>query len=228
MNINDTTIMCIDKEKDEADTEINFFHKIVKRIIDILAGLVGTIILVPLSIIIKIVTISSNDHDSIFFIQERIGKNGKVFRMYKYRTMIVGADEKLGDLLQSNEELKKEYEENKKIKNDPRITKCGGFLRKTSLDEFPQFINILKGEMTLIGPRPYLKREIKDMGDSYDKIITMKPGLTGLWQISGRSNLSFEDRLKLDEEYYRNNSLKVDLKIFFKTIKTVIFRKGAM
>ena len=141
---------------------------------------------------------------------------------------MIGAEDELDRLMQENEEIRKEYEENKKLKDDPRITKSGNFLRKTSLDEFPQLLNILKGDMTLVGPRPYLQREVKDMGDAYNKIITLKPGLTGLWQISGRSDLSFDDRVKLDVEYYKNNTLLGDIKIFFKTISTVIFRKGAV
>lgn len=228
MNVNDTTTLCVNKEKVDLTEEANVVSKIIKRLIDILAGLVGIIILVPLCIIVKIINVSSGDKGSIFFSQERIGKNGKIFKMYKFRTMMIGAEDELDRLMQENEEIRKEYEENKKLKDDPRITKSGNFLRKTSLDEFPQLLNILKGEMTLVGPRPYLQREIKDMGEAYYKIITLKPGLTGLWQISGRSDLSFDDRVKLDVEYYKNNTLLGDIKIFFKTISTVIFRKGAV
>ena len=228
MNINDTTMICIDKDKVDLNSSKSIIQKAIKRTIDIFAGLVGAIILIPLCLIVKIVNIISKDNDPLFFVQERIGKNGKLFKMYKFRTMIVGAEEQLEELLRSNDSLRKEYEENKKIKDDPRITKCGGFLRKTSLDEFPQLINVLKGDMTLVGPRPYLTREIKDMGEAYEKIITLRPGLTGLWQISGRSDLTFDDRVKLDEEYYRTRSLVGDIKIFFKTIKIVLFRKGAL
>lgn len=228
MDINDTTVICKNEKEIDLSSEVNVMSKILRRTIDICIGLIGTCFLIPLSLIIKIIYIISKDTDSIMFVQERIGKNGRIFKIYKYRTMVVGAEDKLKDLLENNKEIREEYNENKKIKYDPRITKYGDFLRKTSLDEFPQFINVLKGDMTLIGPRPYLKSEIKDMGDYYNKIIALKPGLTGLWQISGRSNLNFEDRLKLDEEYYKNNSLWLDAKIFVKTIKTVLCRKGAI
>ncbi len=228
VEINDTTTICINKKTVDVCMKASRISKISKRILDILAGIIGIIILMPLSICIKIANIFSKDKGSIFFVQDRIGKNGKIFRMYKYRTMIVGAEEELEKLLSENEEMRKEYEVNKKIKDDPRITNIGKILRKASLDEFPQFINILKGEMSLVGPRPYLEREIKDMGDSYNKIILLKPGLTGLWQTSGRSDINFNDRVKLDVEYYNNNSFWGDIKIIFKTVTTVLNRKGAV
>ena len=135
-------------------------EKTIKRIIDIVGGLVGTIALIPLTIIIYVARkILHEDDGPIFYEQLRIGKDGKVFRMYKYRSMVVGADEILFKYLQENEEARKEYKEYKKLKNDPRVTKVGNFIRKTSLDEFPQFINVLKGDMSLVGPRPYLPRE---------------------------------------------------------------------
>lgn len=227
MNINDTTTISINKTVN-VNMKARSISKIMKRIVDILAGLIGMIILIPLMLIIKIANIFTKDKASIFFIQNRIGKDGKIFKMYKFRTMIIGAEEELEKLLAENEDIRSEYEINKKIKDDPRITKIGSFLRKTSLDEFPQFINILKGEMSLVGPRPYLKRERKDIGQDYYKIIEMTPGLTGLWQVSGRSNMSFEDRVKLDIEYYKNNSFLGDMKILFKTVTTVLNRKGAV
>ena len=226
MNINDTTV-CINRTVN-VNMKEKSISKIMKRIIDILAGIVGMIILIPLMLIIKIANIFTKDSASIFFIQNRIGKDGKIFKMYKFRTMIVGAEEELEKLLIENEEIRNEYELNKKIKDDPRVTKIGKFLRKTSLDEFPQFINILKGEMSLVGPRPYLKREKKDIGQDYYKIIEMTPGLTGLWQVSGRSNITFEERVKLDIEYYKKNSFFGDMKILLKTITAVLNKKGAV
>lgn len=226
MDINDTTV-CINEKTVSVNME-NIINRIVKRIIDILAGIIGTVLLIPLIIIIKVVSLITGDKGSIFFTQERIGKNGKVFKIYKFRTMIIGAEEELKRLLAENEKIRNEYAVNKKIKEDPRVTKIGKVLRKTSLDEFPQFLNILFGDMSLVGPRPYLEREKKDMGDSYQTIIKMKPGLTGLWQTSGRSNVNFEDRIKLDIEYYNNNSLLVDIKILFKTLVVVFFKKGAI
>jgi undecaprenyl-phosphate galactose phosphotransferase len=226
VNINDTE-MYLERKTVNIDMN-NGINKIVKRIIDIMASIVGVIILIPLCLIIKIIYLLNNDTSSIFFIQERIGKNGKIFKMIKFRSMIIGADETLEKLLQENEEARKEYELNKKLKNDPRITKIGKFLRKTSLDEFPQFLNILKGEMSLVGPRPYLEREREDMGKAYNIIIKVKPGLTGLWQISGRSDLNFVERINLDVEYYNKNNLYEDIKILIGTVKTVLFRKGAI
>lgn len=226
MNINDTTV-CINRTVN-VNMKAKSISKIMKRIIDILAGIVGMIILIPLMLIIKIANIFTKDNASIFFVQNRIGKDGKIFKMYKFRTMIVGAEEELEKLLIENEEIRNEYELNKKIKDDPRVTKIGKFLRKTSLDEFPQFINILKGEMSLVGPRPYLKREKKDIGQDYYKIIEMTPGLTGLWQVSGRSNITFEERVKLDMEYYQKNSFFGDMKILLKTVTAVLNKKGAV
>ncbi len=227
MNINDTTTVCINRTVN-VSMKTKSISKIMKRAVDIIAGIIGMIILIPLMLIIKIANIFTKDKASIFFVQNRIGKDGKIFKMYKFRTMIIGAEEELEKLLIENEDLRNEYELNKKIKDDPRVTKIGKFLRKTSLDEFPQFINILKGEMSLVGPRPYLKREKKDIGKDYYKIIEMTPGLTGLWQVSGRSNISFEERVKLDMEYYKKNSFWGDMKILLKTITAVLNKKGAV
>ena len=159
-------------------------ENIVKRVVDICGGLIGTIVLIPLTIIIYIVRIVLHENDGpIFYDQLRIGKNGKVFKMYKYRSMVIGADEKLFKYLEENEEARLEYKKYKKLKNDPRITKVGKFIRKTSLDEFPQFINVLIGDMSLVGPRPYLPREKEDMGEYYDYIIKTRPGITGYCEV---------------------------------------------
>ena len=142
--------------------------------------------------------------------------------------MVIDADEKLAKYLEENEEARDEYSTYKKLKDDPRVTKVGHFIRNTSIDEFPQFINVLKGDMSLVGPRPYLPREKKDMGRLYHTIVQSKPGITGMWQVSGRSEITFEDRLDMDIEYYYNWSLKKDIKLLFKTIGQVILRKGAI
>ena len=216
------------------NTEINKknikikIKNIIKRIIDVVGALVGVIALIPLTIIIYIARIVLKENDGpIFYDQLRIGKDGKVFKMYKYRSMIIGADEKLFEYLKENEEARKEYKEYKKLKDDPRITKIGKILRKTSLDEFPQFINVLKGDMSLVGPRPYLPREKEDMGEYYTYIIKSRPGITGYWQIAGRSDVNFDDRLKMDYDYIKNRSLKTDLKILVKTVLNVIKKEGA-
>ena len=217
------------------NTEINKkniktkIENIVKRIIDVVGALVGVVALIPLTIIIYITRIVLKENDGpIFYDQLRIGKNGKVFKMYKYRSMVIGADEKLKKYLEENEEARLEYKKYKKLKNDPRITKVGNFIRKTSLDEFPQFINVLKGDMSLVGPRPYLPREKEDMGEYYDCIIQTRPGVTGYWQIAGRNDVTFEDRLRMDYEYNKKKSLKTDLKLLAKTVLKVVKKEGAI
>ena len=201
---------------------------ILKRFIDIIGSIVGIVCLIPLTIIIWIANLIMKDNGPIFYTQERIGKNGKIFKMYKYRSMVVGADEKLKEYLEKNEEARKEYAEYKKLKNDPRITKIGAFLRKTSLDEFPQFINILKGEMSLVGPRPYLPREKEEINGFFNYIMSCKPGLTGFWQVHGRSDVTFTDRLDMDMRYYYNHNLKMDIKILKDTFVNVVRKEGAI
>lgn len=201
---------------------------ITKRVIDIFAGVAGMCILIPLTIILYIVKILDKDDGPLFFSQDRIGKDGKLFKMYKFRTMIVGADAVLEKILKEDAEARKEYEKNKKLKDDPRITKIGKFLRSTSLDEFPQFINVLKGDMSLVGPRPYLPREEEDMGYYYYYITKCKPGITGLWQVSGRSELCFDECLELDLEYYREDAgVLSDLGLAAKTVVKTIKKEGA-
>lgn len=205
----------------------NMAYIYAKRIFDIICALVGCIILLPLIIVVKILYLLSGDFDTIFYEQERIGKDGKLFKLYKFRTMVKDADEKLFKYLQENEQANREYKINKKLKNDPRITKVGKFLRKCSLDEFPQLINCLFGQMSVIGNRPYLPREQEDMSNYYYDIIKTKPGITGYWQISGRSDVSFSKRLELEQYYSNNCSLLLDIKIFFKTFSVVLFGRGA-
>ena len=198
-----------------------------KRLFDIIVSLIGIIFLIPIIILIKISYMINKDFDSIFFTQDRIGKNGKTFKFYKFRSMIPNADEVLFKLLKEDKKLAKEYKQNKKLKDDPRITKVGKFIRKYSIDELPQLINILKGDMTFIGNRPYLPREKEDMGKYYDDIVKTKPGLTGYWQVSGRSNTTFKKRLELESYYSNHKSLKLDIKIFFSTFSVVLCGKGA-
>lgn len=212
--------------KDLGRFVLRILNIIFKRSIDICGGIVGTLFLIPLTLIVLMINILSGDNGPLFYSQERIGKNGKHFKMYKFRSMVVGADEKLKELLQNDPKARKEYMKYRKLKNDPRITKAGKFLRKTSLDEFPQFINVMKGEMSLVGPRPYLPGEVNAMEDMYNIIIKHKPGITGLWQVSGRSDVTFEDRLELDMKYHKNNSAVEDVKIICKTAISVIKHEG--
>ena len=214
--------------------QITTFYKIKrvlylssKRITDIIISLIGLLFLIPIAIIIKISYMVTGDFKSIFYVQDRIGKNGKLFKFFKFRSMVPNADEVLFELLKKNKKLKKEYDTNKKLKDDPRITPAGKIIRKFSIDELPQLINIFLGDMTLIGNRPYLPREKEDMGDYYNDIVKTKPGLTGLWQVSGRSSVSFKKRLEIEQRYSNIAGFKIDIKIFFKTFKVVLFGKDA-
>lgn len=204
-----------------------FFYLFIKRLFDIFISIFGLILLLPVSIIVKISYLLNGDFHSIFYYHNRIGKNGKLFKLYKFRSMVYNADEVLDRILNENELLREEYNTNKKFKNDPRITKVGKILRKSSLDELPQFINVFLGDMSLIGNRPYLPREKKDMGNYYDSIISTKPGLTGYWQVHGRSDVSFKKRLQLEKYYSEHCNLLLDIGIFFKTFKVVLFGRGA-
>lgn len=201
--------------------------KLAKRIMDILGSLVGILALIPLSIYVYYKNRKEGDKDPIFFTQQRIGKDGKPFKIYKFRTMVPNAEQVLEDLMDKDPAIKKEYLTNKKLENDPRITKAGKMLREKSLDEFPQFINVLRGEMSIVGPRPYLLREKEDMGYAYKSIINCKPGVTGMWQTHGRSDVSFEERLELDDYYYRNWNFWLDVTLLVKTVRIVIHGSGA-
>lgn len=201
---------------------------ILKRLMDICAGLCGILILIPLTVFVFVKNRKEGDKGPIFFTQNRIGKNGKEFKMYKYRTMVLGADKILEELMEKDPAIREEYTVNKKLANDPRITSAGKFLREKSLDEFPQFINVLLGQMSLIGPRPYLPREKEDMGQYYDDVVACKPGITGMWQSHGRSDVDFDHRLVLDEYYYRNWSFWLDVTLLFKTVKQVLYGRGAV
>ena len=218
----------LELEKNSSNLFIKILYSITKKIIDIIGGIVGAILLIPIIIIVYITNKVLKEDGPIFYIQDRIGKNGKIFRMYKFRSMVVGADEKLENYLQENKEAEEEYRIYKKLKDDPRITKVGEFLRKTSLDEFPQFINVLKGDMSLVGPRPYLPREKEEMGEFFKYIVSQKPGLTGYWQVAGRNDVTFEDRLKMDMNYYHKSNIWIDIKLILKTIKKVLLKDGAV
>ncbi len=225
----DMTVTALEAEnKSSVSKTIRLYlYLAIKRIFDIILSLIGLVFLLPIALIVKICYMCTGDFKSVFFTQKRIGKYGKEFKFFKFRTMIKNADEVLFKMLEENEELREEYRINKKLANDPRITKVGKFLRKSSIDELPQIINIFLGHMSFIGNRPYLPREKEDMGEYFDDILKTKPGLTGYWQVSGRSNTTFEERLKLERYYSNHCGLRMDLKIFFKTFKVVLLRKGA-
>jgi undecaprenyl-phosphate galactose phosphotransferase len=200
---------------------------ITKRSIDYAAAAVIAFILaIPMLLIALKIKMSSNGPAT--YRQERVGKNGKLFWCYKFRTMYPNAAERLKELLAKNPELKAEWEKNFKLKNDPRVTKIGDFLRRTSLDELPQLFNILKGEMSLVGPRPVVTKEITDYyKEDAAFYYRVPPGLTGLWQVSGRSNTTYEYRISLDNWYVKNWDLWLDVMILFKTVGVVLNREGA-
>ncbi|MBQ3409308.1 MAG: sugar transferase [Clostridia bacterium] len=202
-------------------------YSFLKRAFDIMVGLIGTLCLLPIMLFVKVANLFQGDRESIIFKQKRIGKNGKEINIYKIRSMVPNAEKVLEDLMAKDPKIKEEYLTHKKLQNDPRVTKVGKFIRKTSLDEFAQFVNILKGDMTVVGPRPYLPREKEDMGEYYTDVIACKPGLTGLWQVEGRSDIGFVNRCRLDRFYKEHKSIVFDIKIFFKTFLSVLQNKGA-
>ena len=207
----------IHKNQNKILTYLNLF---IKRIGDILGSVVG--------IIVAIINVVHKDYGPIFYSHKRIGKNGKYFKMYKFRTMVVDADKKLAELLENDEEARKEWDMNRKLKNDPRITKIGKILRKTSIDEFPQFINVLKGDMSLVGPRAVIDGEIEKFGIYKKDILSVKPGITGYWAANGRSDTSYDERVFLEYKYVENFSIFMDIKILIKTVVSVLKKEGAV
>ena len=201
-------------------------YNIIKRLFDVLVGMIGMIFVIIVAIIYKIIAIITGDFKPIFYCQNRIGKNGKEFKLYKFRTMIYNADEVLKELVKKSK-YKKEWNKYQKLSNDPRITKIGHILRKTSLDELPQFINVLKGNMSLIGPRPLLKGELDAHNGNHNIYEAVRPGISGWWASHGRSGTTYEERLELEYFYVKNKSLLLDLKCIFCTIKAVIWKSGA-
>lgn len=200
--------------------------KYMKNIFDYFMALSLIVLFSPLLIILySIVYFSTNGHP--LFKHRRIGLNGKKFNVYKFRTMYVDADKRLEELLEECEDSRKEWENDFKLKDDPRITKIGKFLRKTSLDELPQLINVLQGKMSLIGPRPIIDQEIVKYGEYFDYFTAVKPGITGLWQVSGRNDIDYDERVQLDVWYVRNWSINLDIQILLKTVLVVIGRKGS-
>lgn len=198
----------------------------VKRLFDILIALIGCLFLLPIILIVKISYLLHKDFDSIFFRQKRIGKNGKEFNLYKFRSMVPNADEVLKELLK-DPKYKEEWDLNQKFEHDPRITSMGNILRKTSLDELPQFINILIGDMSLIGPRPLVPGELDSHNGNHELYESVRPGISGWWAANGRSATTYERRLELEYYYVQNCSLILDIRCVFRTIKAVVFKIGA-
>lgn len=196
----------------------------VKRVIDAILATIALIILSPLFAIIAI-AIKLDSKGPVFFEHKRIGKNGKIIKLYKFRSMVVNAEELIKSF---TPEQMKEYKENYKLTNDPRITRVGKFLRKTSLDELPQLLNIINGDLSIIGPRPVVADELEKYGVNKDKFLSVTPGLTGYWAANGRSNTTYEQRMQMELYYIDNLSLKMDIKVFFKTILSVVKKEGAV
>jgi exopolysaccharide production protein ExoY len=202
-------------------------HIFFKRVFDFFFSLSILIFGIPLFIIIGIL-IRCTSRGPILYFQERIGRGGTPFKCYKFRTMHPDADERLQTILSSDPLKYKEWQVNHKLKDDPRITYIGNFLRKTSLDELPQFWNVLKGDLSVVGPRPVVYEEIiRHYGPKAYKILSIRPGLTGIWQISGRGNTGYAKRILLDEQYVDTRSFALDIKIIIKTIPSMISAKGA-
>ena len=199
-------------------------YRLIKRIFDFILSLIGIAIMSPLFLIISIM-ITCDTKGPVFFKQRRIGLNGKPLYIYKFRTMVTNAEELIASF---TPEQKKEWEESYKLKDDPRITRVGKILRKTSLDELPQLINIIKGEMSIIGPRPVVEEELSWYGNDVDLVLSVKPGLTGWWAVNGRSEVPYPKRCDLELYYVKNASLALDVRILLGTLKVVFSQRGAL
>ncbi|MFB5267900.1 sugar transferase [Paenibacillus enshidis] len=193
------------------------FYLASKRTLDILGALFGIVFLLPVLILVALLIKLEDPKGPVLFKQQRIGKNGKAFNMYKFRSMVSNAEQLLEKLLDKNEVSGLMF----KIKEDPRITKIGKIIRKTSLDELPQLFNVLKGEMSLVGPRPPLPREVKEYNSFHWKRLAVTPGCTGLWQVSGRNHVGFEEMVELDIQYIQNRNMAYDMKIILLTFKVL-------
>ncbi|WP_259710324.1 sugar transferase [Weissella confusa] len=193
----------------------------MKRLIDVIGSIVGLVVLTPTMLVIMLL-IKLEDKGPVFYGQTRIGKNGAEFKMWKFRSMRENADELRSQMMAQNDADGPMF----KIKDDPRVTKIGHFIRKKSLDETPQFFNVLKGEMSLVGPRPSLPVEVIEFDSRERERLNVLPGLTGLWQVSGRNDLSFDDMIALDLEYVKHHSVLWDIKIIFITVAQIFFSKG--
>lgn len=201
-------------------------NRLAKRIFDLVATICGGFLILPILLILAIL-VGIDNKGRIIFAHRRVGRNGKLFPCYKFQSMVSDAQERLEEYLAKNPEARKEWEESFKLTNDPRVTKLGAFLRKTSLDELPQLWNVLMGDMSLVGPRPIVTKEVERYGDYIREYYMVPPGITGMWQVNGRSDTTYEERVAMDTWYVRNWSVWIDLVYLFKTVKTVFTGKGA-
>tara|TARA_Y100000589_G_scaffold316202_1_gene340699 strand:+ start:282 stop:935 length:654 start_codon:yes stop_codon:yes gene_type:complete len=199
-----------------------FFYNYVKAFFDIIFAFIVLTFCFPIFIIIALL-IKLSSRGPIFYYQKRIGKNREYFKCIKFRTMYPEADDILRNLINNDKNLRKEFEDTHKLKDDPRITNIGKILRKTSLDELPQFINVIRSEMSVVGPRPIVDHEKIKYGSSFKKVNSINPGITGLWQVSGRNNLSYSRRVILDSIYVEKYNFLMDIGIIFRTLGVLIF-----
>ena len=199
-------------------------YSFIKRALDIFFSVLALILLLPFFLIVAIWIKVDDPKGSVFFSHKRVGKNGKVISILKFRTMVENAEELIKSF---TPEQKAEFEANFKLENDPRITKVGNILRKTSLDELPQLLNIIKGDLSIVGPRPITEAETEFFGNYKDLLLSVKPGLTGFWAANGRSNITYRRRRAMEIYYVKNRSLLLDTKIIFKTALSVLKREGA-
>lgn len=218
MNLSESKVVLLNKDKIRS----RFVYHSMKRLFDIVAATCGIVILSPLMIIIAVV-IKGEDHGPIFYKQVRVGKNGKTFKMYKFRSMFVNADKMLDKLKEQNDVDGPMF----KMKDDPRVTKIGHFIRKHSLDELPQFLNVLKGDMSLVGPRPPLPSEVEEYSEYDKQRLFVIPGCTGLWQATERNEVGFNEMVQLDIQYIQRASFTFDLWIICKTVAIVIKPNGS-
>ena len=209
----DTNLMNL-REYEVIEPKEGPVYMFCKRAMDIIGSLAGLILLSPLLLIIAIAIKIEDPKGSIFFAQQRCGKDNKLFPMYKFRSMVSNAEELLEELMEHNEMDGPVF----KIKDDPRITKVGKFIRKTSVDELPQLFNILKGDMSIVGPRPAIPHEVAEYNDYQRQRLLVKPGLTCIWQVSGRNSIGFDEWMEMDLEYIENRNLWMDIKLIFKTV----------
>lgn len=199
---------------------------IVKRIIDLTLVILGSPFVLILSIYV-IYRIKKDSPGKVIYAGKRVGKNGKLFPCYKFRSMYCNGDDILEQFFKDNPDKKEEYDKYHKLDDDPRVTPFGNFIRRTSIDELPQIWNVLLGDMSLVGPRPYLPTEINEMEEAASLILTVKPGITGYWQVNGRSNVDFESRILMDRWYVKSKNLLLDIKILWQTIGVVLVKHGA-
>ena len=209
---------------DIVDNEKIRLYSITKKSMDLVLSFIGLILLIPVFLILAIL-VKLDSKGPVFYAHTRKGKNRSDIKIYKFRTMYSNSDEIFESF---SDEQKEEYYKNFKLDNDPRVTKIGDFLRRTSLDEIPQLINVLKGDLSLVGPRPIVEKEICKYGQYADKLFSVIPGITGYWQANGRSDTSYDERVKMDMYYIDNKSILLDIKIMFKTVISVIKKEGAV